>query len=151
PLVFFSDTTQVNVMTLRLRSMAGVQGSLTKIEDVLKKYNPGIPFEYIFVDDSFNKLFQTETLIGKLAAIFATLAILISCLGLFGLAAYTAERRTREIAIRKTLGAGIPRIAELLSRDFILLVALSFVVAFPVAGVAMHSWLQDFEYRTAIH
>jgi putative ABC transport system permease protein len=151
PLVFFSDLSNTQVMTLRIKADAGLPAALAKIEHLVKQHNPGYPFEYRFVDDTFNTLFTTETLIGKLAGVFAALAILISCLGLFGLAAYTAERRTKEIAIRKTIGAGILRIAELLSGDFVRLVALSCIIAFPVSWWMMHNWLQSFEYRIRIH
>ena len=90
-------------------------------------------------------------LISKLSRVFATLAIIISCLGLFGLAAYTAERRTKEVGIRKVLGASVPGIASLLSRDFLRLVIVSCVIAFPIAWWVMNNWLQDFQYRTEIH
>jgi len=151
PLAFFSDLSNTQVMTLRIKADAGLAAALPRIEHLMKQVNPGYPFEYKFVDDTFNTLFTTETLIGKLAGVFATLAIIISCLGLFGLAAYTAERRTKEIAIRKTIGAGILRIAELLSADFVRLVALSCIIAFPVSWWMMHNWLQSFEYRIHIH
>src|SRR6266699_3870507 len=99
----------------------------------MKKYNPGYPFNYIFVDDEFNQQFKSETLISKLSRVFALLAIIISCLGLFGLAAYTAERRTKEIGIRKVLGASVTGIAGLLSKDFMWLVFISAVIAFPLS------------------
>ena len=117
----------------------------------MKSENPGFPFEYKFADEDFDKMFASETLIGKLAGLFAILAILISCLGLFGLAAYTAERRTKEIGIRKTLGASSARLAGLLAKEFLQLVTLSFLIAFPIAWWYMNSWLQSYAYRTAIH
>ena len=116
----------------------------------MKEHNPGYPFEYKFVDEAFNQFFATETLIGKLAGVFSVLAIFISCLGLFGLAAYTAERRTKEIGIRKVLGASVQGLAGLLSKEFVQLVALSCIIAFPIAWLAMRSWLQDYQYRATI-
>ena len=116
----------------------------------MKKNNPAYPFTYQFVDDQFNQMFSSETLISKLSRVFAALAIIISCLGLFGLAAYTAERRTKEIGIRKVLGASVSGIAGLLSKDFLKLVAISCIVAFPVAWWMMHNWLQSYQYRIDI-
>ncbi|HXO76749.1 MAG TPA: FtsX-like permease family protein, partial [Puia sp.] len=112
---------------------------------------PGHPFEYKFADENFDNLFSTETLIGKLAGVFAVLAVFISCLGLFGLAAYTAERRGKEIGIRKVLGASTQGLAFLLSREFAALVTLSCGIAFPIAWWAMRGWLQGYQYRTTIH
>jgi ABC-type antimicrobial peptide transport system permease subunit len=117
----------------------------------MKRNNPAYPFDYRFVDDQFNQMFLSEMLMSKLARVFAALAIVISCLGLFGLAAYTAERRTKEIGIRKVLGASVPGIAGLLSKDFLQLVLLSCLIAFPVAWWVMYNWLQDFQYRVNIH
>ena len=116
----------------------------------MKKNNPAYPFNYQFVDDQFNQMFLSEMLISKLSRVFAALAIIISCLGLFGLAAYTAERRTKEIGIRKVLGASVSGIAALLSKDFLKLVAVSCIIAFPVAWWIMHSWLQNYQYRIEI-
>jgi putative ABC transport system permease protein len=102
------------------------------------------------VDTEFAKLFKTETLIGQLAEVFSILAIFISCLGLFGLAAYTAEKRSKEIGIRKILGASIQGIAGLLSKDFLLLVCISCLIAFPIAWWLMHNWLENYKYRIQI-
>jgi len=150
PAAFFSAPANASYFFIRLKEGRDVQQSLAKVEGVMKSVNPGYPFEYKFVDDEFDKLFKSEMLIGKLSRIFAVLAILISCLGLFGLAAYTAERRTKEIGIRKVLGASTSGIATLLSRDFLKLVCFSFVIAFPVAWYFMNRWLQDFAYRIDI-
>jgi putative ABC transport system permease protein len=116
----------------------------------MRKDNPAYPFEYKFVDDQFNQMFLSEMLMSKLSRVFAALAIIISCLGLFGLAAYTAERRTKEIGIRKVLGASAIGLAGLLSKDFLRLVFFSCIIAFPVAWWIMHNWLQDYEYRINI-
>ena len=102
---------------------------------MIKKDNPAYPFEYRFVDDQFNDMFQIEMLMSKLSRVFAALAILISCLGLFGLAAYTAERRIKEIGIRKVLGATVSSLAGLLSVEFLKLILLSLLLAFPAGLV----------------
>ncbi len=148
PLIIYSDTTNVNFLNVRLKQNADIKSALAKIESVVKADNPGYPIEFNFVDEQFNQLFKTETLIGKLAGVFAVLAIVISCLGLFGLSAYTAEKRTREIGIRKVLGASTSGLAGLLSKEFIILVIISCLIAFPLSGWIMNSWLQDYkEYR----
>ncbi|MDQ6843039.1 MAG: FtsX-like permease family protein, partial [Bacteroidota bacterium] len=147
PLILYADTSNVNVLTIRQTGGNELKKSLAKIAGVVKADNPGYPVEFSFVDDQFNQLFKTETLIGKLASVFSILAILISCLGLFGLAAYTAERRTKEIGIRKVLGASIQGLAALLSKDFLQLVALSCLIAFPIAWWMMNGWLDTYTYK----
>jgi putative ABC transport system permease protein len=139
------------VMYVRTRAQSDPARALAGIEAVLKKDNPGYPFEYRFVDEQFNGMFTSEMLVSKLSRVFASLAIIISCLGLFGLAAYTAERRIKEIGIRKVLGASVMGIAGLLSGDFLRLVALSCVIAFPIAWWTMHTWLQGYAYRIDIN
>lgn len=151
PVVFIcTSPVHTNKMYLRIKSHINIAQALAKIETVMKKNNPAYPFNYKFVDDQFNQMFLSETLISKLSRVFAALAIIISCLGLFGLAAYTAERRTKEIGVRKVLGASVSGIASLLSKDFIKLLAISCVIAFPVAGWIMHSWLLNYQYRIEI-
>jgi len=120
------------------------------MQNIVQKNNPAYPFTYQFVDDQFNQMFLSEMLISKLSRVFAALAILISCLGLFGLAAYTAERRTKEIGVRKVLGASVSGIAALLSKDFLKLVLISCIVAFPLAWLMMNNWLQNYQYRITI-
>jgi ABC-type antimicrobial peptide transport system permease subunit len=151
PLVLFCGSYSATELTIRFKPDVNLTQALAKTASVMKAENPGYPFEYKFYDEDFDAFFATETLIGKLAGVFSVLAIFISCLGLFGLAAYTAERRTREMGIRKVLGASVQGLAGLLSKEFLQLVALSCIVAFPVAWWAMNSWLRDYEYRTAIH
>ncbi|HSN10136.1 MAG TPA: FtsX-like permease family protein, partial [Hanamia sp.] len=151
PLILFSDTSNNSVLTIRLKPTSDLTASISKIGSVLKSNNPGFPFEYKFVDEQFDQLFKTETLIGTLASVFAVLAIFISCLGLFGLAAYTAERRTKEIGIRKVLGASAQSLAGLLSMDFLKLVAVSCIIAFPLAWWMMNNWLQSYAYRIKIN
>ncbi|GAB3809213.1 ABC transporter permease [Spirosoma humi] len=115
-----------------------------------KQYNSEYPFDYTFLNDSFNNLYKSEEQSGLLFNIFSTIAILISCLGLFGLATYTAQVRTREIGVRKVLGASIIGIIQLLARDFVKLVLIAIVIAVPIAWYTMNRWLQDFAYRIDI-
>ncbi|MBS1741405.1 MAG: ABC transporter permease [Bacteroidetes bacterium] len=150
PLILFTDTTSVNYLTVRFKPNSNLSAALPAFEKVMKANNPGYLVEYKFVDESFDQYFKTEKLIGKLAAVFSILAIVISCLGLFGLAAYTAERRTKEIGIRKVLGASVNGLATLLSKDFLILVLISCFIAFPVSYWMMHNWLNDYDYRVAM-
>ena len=150
PLVFQSYPENFGYMYVRLKAQANTEKAVAKIESIVKSNNPRYPFNYVFVDEEFDRLFRSEMLIGKLSRIFALLAIVITCLGLFGLAAYTAERRTKEIGIRKVLGASVPGIAGLLSKDFLKLVIISAVISFPLAWWFMHNWLQDYAYRVQI-
>lgn len=152
PLVIFNDADAKSTSTLNIRFKkdADIKQALAKTEAVIKTYNAAYPFEYRFVDQEFEKLFTGESLIGNLAAVFSGLAIFISCLGLFGLAAYTAEKRIREIGIRKVLGASVVNLTSLLSIDFLKLVVISCIVAFPVSWWMMNNWLHDYEYRVNI-
>jgi predicted permease len=151
PLIFRSYPEYFGYMYIRLKDQVNVERAVDKIQTVVKSNNPGYPFDYIFVDDEFDKQFKSEMLIGKLSRIFALLAIVITCLGLFGLAAYTAERRTKEIGVRKVLGASVTGITGLLSKDFLKLVILSSLISFPIAWWLMHNWLQNFAYRVQIN
>jgi putative ABC transport system permease protein len=147
---FFGPPQNATVMYMRLRAGKDPGQALEKIGAAMKKDNPGYPFVYQFVDEQFNGMFTKEVLMGKLSRLFSALAILISCLGLFGLASYMAERRTKEIGIRKVLGATVTSLAALLSKDFLQLVVLSCLVAFPLAGWMMHKWLEAYAYRVGI-
>ena len=126
---------------------ANVSGLINKIETLWKQMSPGMPFNYTFLDESFNEMYQSEQRVGKIAIIFSTLAILIACMGLFGLATFIAEQRTKEIGIRKVLGASVQGIVGLLSKDFLKLVAIAFVIAAPLSVWIMNRWLNDFTYR----
>jgi putative ABC transport system permease protein len=137
-------------MMYRLPAGIKTQDAITELTAIFNKYNPAYPFTYAFADESYASKFNLEMLIGKLAGIFAAFAIFISCLGLFGLAAYTAEQRTKEIGIRKVLGASIPQVWLLLSKDFILLVLISCFIASPVALYFLTGWLQKYDYRISI-
>ena len=150
PVIFFCMPKATNLLYIRMNAQADPEHALAKMEKVFKQITPGVPFEYSFVDEQFNSLFLSETLISKLSRVFAFLAIFISCVGLFGLAAYTAESRIKEIGIRKVLGASTEGITYLLSKDFLKLTLLACLVAFPVAGWAMNSWLQGYSYRIGL-
>ncbi|GAB4051134.1 ABC transporter permease [Spirosoma litoris] len=121
--------------------------ALASIEAICRKINPKLPFTYSFVDDEYQKLYKSETVVGTLATLFAGMAIFIACLGLFGLAAFTAEQRTKEIGVRKVLGASVASIVGLLSADFVKLVLIAIVIASPLAWYAMQQWLQGFAYK----
>jgi len=150
PVLFFNYHGEASFMYLKTNPEIATNTMLSKVEAVMKKHNPAYPFEYSFVDDTFNAKFKSEQLIGKLSQLFALLAILISCLGLFGLAAYTAEQRSKEIGIRKVLGASVSGLVKLLSKDFLKLVGISILIAIPMAWYGMDSWLQDYAYRIEI-
>ncbi|WP_425430499.1 ABC transporter permease [Chitinophaga niastensis] len=150
-MLYSSVGENANYMSIRLKPGTDLTAALDKVEKVMRLQNPSYPFEYKFTDVEFNNLFKVEALIGKLAGIFAGLAIFISCLGLFGLAAYTAERRTKEIGIRKVMGASITGLVGLLSKEFVKLVATSCLIAFPLAWWLMYRWLNNYEYRVAIN
>ncbi|MFL0353091.1 ABC transporter permease [Xanthomarina sp. GH4-25] len=151
PVLFLNYLNQARFFYIKTNSDVATNEALSKIEAVMKKYNPAFPFEYTFVDENFNAKFQSEQLVGKLSQIFALLAILISCLGLFGLAAYTAEQRSKEIGVRKVLGASVTGIVKLLSKDFLKLVGLSIIISIPIAWFVMRNWLQGFAYRIEIN
>jgi ABC-type antimicrobial peptide transport system permease subunit len=138
------------ILNVKLNPAHPVADDLKKAEQIYKKYNPAYPFEYYFVDEDYAAKFANEKRTASLAALFAGLTIFISCLGLFGLATYTAENRTREIGVRKVLGASVAGITALLSRDFLKLVILSILIASPVAWWAMSNWLKSYPYRISI-
>jgi putative ABC transport system permease protein len=148
PFVIFLSTYARNIAV----KLTGndLPGTLNFIKHKWSVFAPHRPFEYEFLDEQFDKLYSSETRTGKLFYIFAVLAIALACLGLLGLSTFTAQQRTKEIGIRKVLGASVPRIVALLSREFVKLVAIASLIAFPLAGYAMHQWLQDFNYRITI-
>jgi ABC-type antimicrobial peptide transport system permease subunit len=150
PTIFMYEANPQNAMMYRLSAGIKTQDAITALRAIFNKYNPAYPFTYTFADDSYAAKFKQEVLIGKLAGLFAVFAIFISCLGLLGLAAYMAEQRTKEIGIRKVLGASIQQVWLLLSKDFILLVLISCFIASPVALYFLTRWLQKYEYRTSI-
>ncbi|MCW3116894.1 MAG: hypothetical protein JWM28_976 [Chitinophagaceae bacterium] len=131
-------------------STKNIPSLISQVENKWKTMAPSQPFSYSFMNDDFNNLYQAEQKIGRIFISFAVFAILIACLGLLGLVAYAAEQRTKEIGIRKVLGASIGNIIGMLSKDFLKLVLIASVFAFPLAWYAMHKWLQDFAYRVSI-
>ena len=148
PCLFVLDYAWDNFITVRLKPGLPLRDALARTEAVFKIYNPASPFDYKFVDQEYAKKFGDEERIGNLAAVFAILAIFISCLGLFGLASFMAEARTKEIGIRKVLGASVLNLWGLLSKDFVVLVIIAFFVAVPIAYYFLANWLQKYEYRT---
>ena len=131
-------------------STTGVDHTIADVEKAWSKYFPNDPFSYFFLDDSFNEQYKADARFGKVFGLFATLAIIIACFGLLGLSAYNVLQRTKEIGIRKVLGASVQNLLLLLSKEFLMLVLISFIVAFPVAWIVMNNWLQDFAYRIQI-
>lgn len=150
PTVYFLEYNWANVITMRLKSNLTAKEAIARIGPVFKKHNPSSPFEYQFIDEEYAEKFADEEKIGNLATVFAVLAIFISCLGLFGLASFVAEQRTKEIGVRKVLGASVFGLWKMLSKDFVVLVVISCVIAIPISWYGLHAWLQDFEYRTEI-
>ncbi|HEY4111171.1 ABC transporter permease [Puia sp.] len=131
-----------------IRTEPGKQARvLAAAQAIVKRYDQSRPFEYSFLDEQFDGLYKADQKVSTLILIFSVVAILISCLGLFGLAAFTAQQRIKEIGIRKVLGATVPNIIALLSRDFVRLVLISLLIATPIAGLTMHKWLEDFAYH----
>ncbi|MCF0040864.1 ABC transporter permease [Dyadobacter fanqingshengii] len=150
PTVFMLKEDWASFIHIRLNPNMNPREALSKLEPVFNKYNPGSPFEYKFASDEYNRKFQAEERIGTLSTTFASLAIFISCLGLFGLATFFAEQRQKEIGIRKVLGASIAQLWQMLAKDFLFLVLISCLVATPIAYYLMHDWLQTYTYRTAL-
>ena len=138
-------------ITLRLAKTDDLPGALAQVEDVFKKYNPAYPFEYEFMDEEFQKKYVTINLTKQLANLFMALALIITGLGLFGLASYTAEQRNKEIGIRKVLGASVLSIIALMSKDFSKLVVIAFIIATPLAWWALNTYLERYEIRTDVH
>ncbi len=139
-----------NFVDVKLNPAKSTHEAVSKIETVFKKFSPAQPFEYRFVDEEYAKKFGDEERIGKLASSFAVLAIFISCLGLFGMASFMAEQRTKEIGVRKVLGASVFNLWRLLSKDFVILIVFSLFIAGPIAYYFMQKWLQGYQYHTEI-
>ncbi|MVM33468.1 FtsX-like permease family protein [Spirosoma sp. HMF4905] len=150
PLTIVFEKDWVSFICVRINPNVASSVAIDKIRPIFDKYNPGFPFDYKFADTEYSKKFSYEELIGNLSAIVSLLAIFISCLGLFGLASFMAEQRTKEIGIRKVLGASVANVWGLLSKDFVLLVIISCLVASPIAWYAMNQWLEDYTYKISI-
>ncbi len=150
PTVYNFTKDDVSYILAKVNPEISATIALSKIETIFKKYNPSQPFDYNFVDEEYAKKFDNEERISKLATFFAILAIFISCLGLFGLASFVAEQRTKEIGIRKVLGATVFNLWQLLSKDFVVLVLLAFLIATPLSYYFMNNWIQNYAYHTDI-
>ena len=149
PTIFLCSAYDGEYYSIRMNTNH-VSQTLKSIESSWTKAFPGNPFEYFFLDDYFNEQYKNERRFGELFTTFAILAIIISCLGLFGLSAFTASQRIKEIGIRKVLGASVVDIATMLSKDFLKLVLISILIASPLTWLIMNTWLRDFAYRINI-
>jgi putative ABC transport system permease protein len=150
PALYYLQPGTMSYVTIKIGSGVGAQDALHRIAAVFTRYSSAEPFDYQFADQTYDAKFRGEVRIGQLAGFFTILAIFISCLGLFGLASFVAEQRTKEISVRKVLGASIFNLWKLLSTDFVLLVSLSCLIAVPIAWWSLHQWLQQYDYRTSI-
>ena len=150
PIIFNMSSGSGNVAILKINPSLSAQDALSKIGSVFTKFDTAQPFEYQFVNDDYARKFGDEERIGKLAGFFASLAVLISCLGIFGLASFTAEQRTKEIGIRKVLGASVATLWKMLSADFVLLVMISCIISVPFSYFLLHQWLLKYKYHTEI-
>ncbi len=139
-----------SILVMKINPALSANDALKKIDNIFRKYDSATAFEFKFVDEDFAKKFGNEERIGTLACVFAVLAVFISCLGLFGLASFVAEQRTKEIGIRKVVGASVFNLWQLLSKDFVLLVIIACAIAAPLAWYGMHRWLQQYDYRAAV-
>jgi putative ABC transport system permease protein len=148
--IYIADNEKTHNVAIRLNPQVSVNTALGKIENVFKKYAPASPFEYKFIDSEYERKFGDEERLSKLASVFAILAIFISCLGLFGMASFMAEQRTKEIGVRKVLGASVFNLWKLLSKDFVALVVVSLLIAAPIAYYFMNKWLQNYQLRTEL-
>ena len=148
--MYYLDYERSYFTNVKVKTTASMSEAITAIEKIYGDYDQANVFDYRFLDEEYAKKFADEERIGKLSSFFTLLAIIISCLGVFGLAAYMAERRTKEIGIRKVLGASIGSIWQMLSKDFVLLVFIACILAIPVAYYFAENWLADFEYRMTI-
>ncbi len=150
PTIFNLSSDKNDLAILKINPGSGAATALGKIESVFKRFNPAKPFEYRFVNDEYARKFGDEERIGKLSGFFTLLAVLISCLGLFGLTSFVAEQRKKEIGVRKVLGASVLNVWNLLSKDFVKLVIISFLIAVPLSWYFMQKWLQGYHYRAAM-
>ncbi|MET6998899.1 ABC transporter permease [Chitinophaga defluvii] len=150
PSLYYMDGGSGSRMIVKVNPAVSTSVALPKIEAIFKKYSPRQPFEYQFADQEYARKFGDEQRIARLAGVFAILAVFISCLGLFGMASFMAEQRTKEIGVRKVMGASIFDLWRLLSTEFVIMVAISLIIAFPLAYYAMDTWLQHYQYRSGI-
>jgi putative ABC transport system permease protein len=149
PAIFYYKPTEARRIYIKTTA-AEAASVISAAETLWKKYNPDFSFNYAFLDETFNNLYASEKQAGMLFNIFAGMAVLISCLGLFGLATYTAQTRFREIGVRKVLGASVPSVIRMLTANFLLLVVIAMISSIPIAWYMMDKWLEDFAYKTEI-
>jgi ABC-type antimicrobial peptide transport system permease subunit len=147
PTIFVLEYGWSSVILASIKSGIPMRGAISKIEDAFKKFAPDSPFEYKFTAQEFSLKFSEEKLLGNVITLFAILTIFLSCLGLFGLVSFLTEQRTKEIGVRKVMGASVSNIINLLSKDFLKLVFIAFLIATPIAAIGTYKWLQDFAYR----
>ncbi|HEX6224589.1 MAG TPA: FtsX-like permease family protein, partial [Chryseolinea sp.] len=147
---FFITDDWTGVIVIRLNPSTPVSEAIAGIRSTFEKYNPDAPFEFNFVDDAYGRKYSAEERIGNLSALFSVLAVMISCLGLFGIASFVAEQRTKEIGIRKVVGASVFNLWRMLSKDFLVLSLVSCAIAIPMAYYFMNGWLQNYQYHTTI-
>jgi putative ABC transport system permease protein len=143
------DPSSIYYLTARIQP-GKIPEALTFIRSVVERVSPGTPFQYSFLDDEFNNMYHSDEQTAEIVGIFSFLAILVAALGLFGLASFTAEQRTKEIGIRKVLGASVSGLVSLLTREFVLLVLIANVIAWPITYLLMSRWLEEFAYRINI-
>src|SRR5204862_1583472 len=149
PMIFLLYPNTRGFYSLKVQA-ANLPQTIASISKIWNKYFPADPIEYSFLDETFSQQYKADQLFGKVFGIFAFLAILIACFGLLGLSAYNVLRRTKELGIRKVLGASTQNLLYLLSKDFLVLVMIAFVIAIPVSWWVMHNWLQNYAYRINI-
>jgi ABC-type antimicrobial peptide transport system permease subunit len=150
PSVIFLSTGDLSNLYIRIDPTVSAHDALPKIRDVFAQIIPSAPFDYTFADEDYAAKFKAEERVGRLAALFSILAIMISCLGLLGLSSFVAEQRTKEIGIRKVLGASVTEMWQMLSKDYVLLVIAASAVSVPIASYFMETWLQSYPYRIEI-
>lgn len=149
PLVVFANRRTREYYSVKMQGKSAVS-TVASIKKIWDRYFPADPFDYFFLDEFFNRQYAENKRFGEVFGLFAILAIGIACFGLLGLSAYNVLQRTKEIGVRKVLGASVNSLVLTLSKDYLVLVAFAFVIAIPITGLAMNSWLQDFAYRTSI-
>jgi ABC-type antimicrobial peptide transport system permease subunit len=150
PVIFYMAPQMGNFADIRLNTRKSTHEALAAIGSIFSKYDPDEPFDYQFTDKEYARKFADEERIGKLAGFFTILAIFISCMGLFGMASFMAGQRIKEIGVRKVLGASVFSLWQLLSRDFVVLVTISMLIAMPIAVYFMNNWLKNYKYQTDI-
>jgi ABC-type antimicrobial peptide transport system permease subunit len=149
PVAFYFDPSNTAVFTVKI-ALGKERETIGKVEDLYKKFNSGYLFEYSFLDEQYQAQYVSEQQVSVISKYFAALAIIISCLGLFGLSAFNAAVRTKEIGIRKVLGASVSDVMVMLSKDFVILILISMLIGFPLSWIAMNAWLDGFAYRVSI-